>query len=66
MSNDAKIMIDGKEYLLSELSDIARSQLVNLQVVDQKINALSQDLQIMQVARAQFAKLITEALPKKD
>lgn len=65
MSNEQKVSIDGKEYLLSELSDVAKAQLVNLQVVDQKINALTQDLQIMQLARSQFVNMLASNLPNK-
>lgn len=66
MSDDAKITVDGKEYLLSSLSEIAKSQLVNLQVVDQKINALNQDLQLFQLARQQFVAMLTKNLPEQQ
>ena len=56
------ITIDGHEYDSDSLSDAARSQVVNLQVVDQKINQLSQDIAILQTARNAYASALKSEL----
>lgn len=60
----ATITIDGKPYELDQLSDMVKQQLMNLQVADQKIIALQQDLALIQTARAAYAKVLSENLPK--
>ncbi|WIJ24033.1 DUF6447 family protein [Devosia sp. RR2S18] len=57
------ITIDGKQYNLSSLSEEARSQITNLQVVDQKIAEAQQTLAILQTARAAYARALQAALP---
>ncbi|MBL1421056.1 MAG: hypothetical protein COC24_011160 [Alphaproteobacteria bacterium] len=58
--------MDGIEYDLDSLSDGAKSQLVNLQLVDQKIKTLRQDLAIMQTARNAYANALVGDLPFKS
>ena len=43
-----KVTIDDKEYDPDKLSDSAKGQIVNLQVVDQEIASLQQKLAIAQ------------------
>ena len=52
MKDDAKKTwtINDKEYDLDTLSDDAKSQIVNIQVVDSEIAKLQQQLAIMQTA----------------
>ena len=58
--------IDDKEYNIADLSEAAKSQIVNLQVVDQEIANLKQQLAIMQTARNAYgAALNTEIADKK-
>jgi len=58
--------IDGQEYNLADLSENAKSQIVNLRVVDQEIANLNQQLVIMQTARNAYgAALNTEIADKK-
>ncbi|MBF59022.1 hypothetical protein KF947_18650 [Halomonas sp. FeN2] len=59
------ITIDGTEYNLAELSEAARSQLVNLRVTDAEIEKLNQQLAIFQTARTAYARALGEELPKK-
>lgn len=65
MAEQAKtVSIDGKEYALDSLSDVAKNQLMNLRAADQKINALQQDLAMFQTARNTYAKVLSENLPE--
>jgi hypothetical protein len=58
--------IDDKEYSLADLSESAKSQIVNLQVVDQEIAQLKQQLAIMQTARNAYGSALnTEIADKK-
>ncbi len=43
--------IDDKEYNIADLSEVAKSHIVNIRVVDQEIANLKQQLAIMQTAR---------------
>lgn len=61
----ATVTIDNKPYELDQLSDIVKQQLMNLQVADQKIIALQQDLALMQTARAAYARILSDNLPKE-
>ena len=59
----AKITIDGREFDSDDLSDSAKSQITNIQVVDQKLNQLQQDIIIMQTARNAYAAALQSELP---
>lgn len=56
----ATATIDGKQHALTTLSDEARSQIVNLRVVDQKLGEAQQTLAILQTARAAYAKALLD------
>jgi len=58
----ATITIDGQEHDSDNLSEAARSQIMNIQVVDQKINQLSQDIAILQTARNAYASALKSEL----
>ncbi|MDX1668453.1 MAG: DUF6447 family protein [Limnobacter sp.] len=62
----AKITIDGKEYEYDTLADEAKQQLNNLRVADQKIQALQQELAMIQTARAAYASTLLKHLPEKS
>jgi hypothetical protein len=64
MTDQPKITIDEKEYLISDLSDQAKAELGSMNVVDQKIANLQQEISIMQTARNAYARALGEALPK--
>ena len=62
----ATLTIDGKEYDTEQLSDAAKAQLTNVQLVDQKIAQLQQELAIMQTARNAYANALQAELPKES
>lgn len=64
MTDQPKITVDGKEYLIDSLSDEAKAQLGSLNVTDQKIVDLQQEIAIMQTARNAYAQALAAALPK--
>lgn len=62
-TNPNTITIDGVSYDRTSLSDEARSQIANLQVVDRKIAEAEADLSIMRTARMAYANALKTALP---
>ena len=57
--------INDKEYDLNDLSDTAKSQIVNIQVVDGEIARLKQQLAIMQTARNAYGKALDAEITEK-
>ena len=57
--------INDKEYDLDDLSDTAKSQIVNIQVVDGEIGRLNQQLAIMQTARNAYGKALNDEIAEK-
>ena len=66
MTDVKTITIDDKEYVLEDLSEAARAQLVSLQVTDQEINRLQQQQKIAQTARNAYAQALSAELPKES
>jgi len=64
MNDQPKVTIDGKDYLISDLSDEAKAELGSMTVVDQKIANLNQEIAIMQTARNAYARALGAVLPK--
>ena len=64
MTDVKTITIDDKEYVLDDLSEAARAQLVSLQVTDQEIIRLQQQQKIAQTARNAYAQALNAELPK--
>ena len=62
----ATLTIDGKEYDTEQLSDAAREQLVNIQIVDEKLRTAQRDAAIMQTARNAYAQALQAELPKES
>ena len=62
--NDQKINIDGKEYVLSELSDNARAQVANLQFVDAQIQHLNNEWAVADTARIGYTNALKSELEK--
>jgi hypothetical protein len=62
----ATVTIDSKEYDTEQLSDAAKAQVTNVQLVDQKIAQLQQELAIMQTARNAYANALQAELPKES
>jgi len=57
--------IDDKQYNIADLSESAKSQIVNLQVVDQEIVSLKQQLAIMQTARNAYGSALNTEIAEK-
>ncbi|MBO6899658.1 MAG: hypothetical protein JJ868_20100 [Shimia sp.] len=62
----ATLTIDGKEYDTEQLSDAAREQLVNIQIVDEKLRTAQRDAAIMQTARNAYIQALQAELPKES
>ncbi|PLX89692.1 MAG: hypothetical protein C0614_01675 [Desulfuromonas sp.] len=54
------------EYKISDLRDVAKSQLANLQIPDQEISSLNQQLAIARTARNAYASALANALPNQE
>lgn len=59
---ERKITIDGVEYAADQLSEAARTQVVNLRATDQEILRLEQQLAIYRTARAAYAQALKSQL----
>ena len=66
MTESKTITINDKEYVLDDLSDAAKAQLVSLQVTDQEISRLQRQQNIAQTARNAYAQALNAELPKDD
>jgi len=58
--------INDKEYNIADLSENAKSQIVNLRVVDQEIANLKQQLAIMQTARNAYGAALNTEIAEKQ
>ena len=63
---DQTVNINDVAYKMSDLSDNAKHQLVNLRITDQEITRLNHKLAIAQTARAAYAKALADELPKTE
>ena len=65
--NDAqepqKVIINDKEYLLSDLSEKAKTQLANIRFVDKEIEDAKNQVSILQAARQYYAETLSKELP---
>ena len=59
----AHITIDGRDFELDKLSEPARQQAMNINLVDQEIRHLQFQLKICQTARNAYAAALQAALP---
>ncbi|MDC0381646.1 DUF6447 family protein [Planktomarina temperata] len=66
MTDVKTITIDDKEYVLDDLSEAARAQLISLQITDQEIIRLQQQQKIAQTARNAYAQALSAELPKES
>jgi hypothetical protein len=67
MKNKVKaesVTIDGKEYNLDDLTDNARSQLSNIQFVDNQIQQLNNEWAVADTARIGYSKALQAELKK--
>jgi hypothetical protein len=58
------IKIDGKEYELDQLSNVAKQQLLSLQFVDGELQRINGQIAVLQTARVSYANALNDALPK--
>ena len=59
---ERKLKIDGVEYSADQLSEGARTQVVNLRATDQEILRLEQQLAIYRTARSAYAQALKSQL----
>ena len=57
------ITINGQTYAADQLNEEARTQLLNLQIVDQEIKRLNIQLSIAQTARNAYGNALLAVLP---
>ena len=69
MSNEteeAKVTIDGTEYLINDMSEAAKAQLVNIQFVDAQIQQLSNEWAVADTARLGYTNALKSELKKAE
>lgn len=63
MSLPQTVTINNTAYTTADLSDVARAQLLNIQIVDGEIARLQQSVSISQAARQTYVSTLMQALP---
>jgi len=63
--NEQTITIDGREYDINGLSDVAKSQVANIRYVDREIEQAKNQMAVLQAARQFYAGLLSKELPKQ-
>lgn len=66
MSLPQYITINGTSYASEKLSDVAKMQAANVQVVDAELARLQQQIAIAQTARNAYIAALIEAVKGKD
>ncbi|WP_348692927.1 hypothetical protein [Duganella fentianensis] len=66
MSLPQYITINGTSYASEKLSDVAKMQAMNVQVVDAELARLQQQVAIAQTARNAYIAALIEAVKGKD
>ena len=61
-----KIKIDGNEYVIDDLSDVAKKMLQHVRMADAKLEQLKQEGAMIKLARDVYAKTLHENLPRQD
>ena len=64
-SGDAMLTLDGVEYAVNDLSDIAVSKVSNVKFVDERIAQLQNELAISNTARAGYLKTLKADLARE-
>ena len=59
-----KVSIDGTEYILDDLSDNAKAQLLNIQFVDAQIQQLNNEWAVADTARIGYTRALKAELAK--
>lgn len=60
----SSINIDGKDYLVADLSDEVKALLASIQYVDKSMDDAKQKLAALQTARNSYGQDLKAALPK--
>ena len=60
------VTIDGKEYLLENLSEDAKAQLTNLRTVDQELSRLQMQQALAKTARGAYVRQLQKELVKAE
>lgn len=61
-SSETKIVIDGKDYLLADLSDAVKQQLGSIKATEAEIARLEALLSMLKTARIAYARAAKEEL----
>lgn len=64
MANGQKVTIDGKEYDLDMLSEVAKGQLMSIRAVDAELGRLQNQIAIYQTARKAYWGVLLDELEK--
>ena len=59
-----KVSIDGTEYVLDDLSDNAKAQLMNIRFVDAQIQQLNNEWAVADTARIGYTRALKSELEK--
>ena len=62
---EPSLTVNGVQYLLAELSEEAKTQLMNVQAAEAELNRLQVQLAIVQTARSAYQQALIAALPVK-
>lgn len=62
MTDQPKVTIDGRDFILDDLSEDAKAQLASMNIVDGKIADRQQQVAILQTARNAYAQALAKAL----
>ena len=57
-----KISIDGDEYLIDDLTEAARAQLINIQFVDAQLQQLNNELAVCDTAKIGYTNALRNEL----
>lgn len=64
MADQKTVTVNGKEYVVDDLTDGAKAQLTNIRVVDLEIGRLETLVAIAKTARAAYARVLGEEIRK--
>jgi hypothetical protein len=62
----ATIKVDDKEYNIEDLNDVAKTQIMNLQHVERKINELRSEIAMLNAAKEYYTLVLKSNLPKDE
>ena len=61
-----KVIVDDVEYLLDEISDEARTQLINITFVDEELHRLNNELAVADTARIGYTNALKNEIARKE